>query len=79
MMWLPAAMETSFACSGACQRIGEWRILAVEVGVNKKGARACRLSDAAWHGAPGPSSVGNIPIILDLQCDPCRIAGPLVA
>jgi hypothetical protein len=32
--WLTAAMETSFACRGACQRIGEWRILAVEAGVN---------------------------------------------
>jgi hypothetical protein len=78
MMWLPAAMETSFACSGACQRIGEWRILAMEAGVNKKGARAFRLSDAAWDGASGPASVGNIPIILDLQCDLCRIRGRLV-
>jgi hypothetical protein len=61
MMWLPAAMETSFACSAACQRIGEWRILAVEAAVNKKGAPACRLSDAVSGGASRPAAVGNLP------------------
>jgi hypothetical protein len=33
-------METSLACSGTGERIGEWKILAVEAGINKKGSRA---------------------------------------
>jgi hypothetical protein len=48
-------METSFARRGKHPRQCEWRILAVDAGVNKA-SRLPWQSDDAWHNTLGDTS-----------------------